>query len=75
MGTGLGRKEEWSKFYSSDDYVKDETTNQMTAEVSEETCNANDGFVCKVREGVQHDDDDDEKEVYSGWQLDHMINE
>ena len=43
--------------------------------VTEKTCKANDGFVCKVRLGVQRDDDDaDEKEVYSGWQLDHMIN-
>ena len=50
-----------------DDYVKDNTTNMMTAAVTEETCKANDGFVCKVRLGVQHDaDDDDEKEVYSG---------
>ena len=47
----------------------------MMVAVTKETCNATDGFVCKVREDVQHDDDDDEKEVYSGWQLDHMINE
>ena len=49
----------------------------MMVAVTEETCEANDGFVCKVRLGVQcaDDDDADEKEVYSGWQLDHMINE
>ena len=38
-----------ANFYSSDDYVKDETTNLMMAAPTEETCNANDGFVCKVR--------------------------
>ena len=42
------RKEEWANFYSSDDYVKDETTNLMMAAPTEETCNANNGFVCKV---------------------------
>ena len=43
------RKEEWSDFYSSNDYVKDETTNLMMAPTTEETCKANNGFVCKVR--------------------------
>ena len=42
-------KEDWANFYSSDDYVKDETTNLMMAPTTEETCKANDGFVCKVR--------------------------
>ena len=58
-------------------YRKDSSTGQWLVPVTEDTCEANDGFVCKVREDVQHDDDDadDEKEVYSGWQLDHMINE
>ena len=46
------RKEEWSDFYSSDDYVKDETTNRMMAPTTEEACKDNDGFVCKVRLGV-----------------------
>ena len=46
------RKEEWSDFYSSDDYVKDETTNLMMAPTTEEACKDNDGFVCKVRLGV-----------------------
>ena len=46
------RKEEWSDFYSSDDYVKDETTNRMVAAPTEEACKDNDGFVCKVRLGV-----------------------
>ena len=39
-------------FYSSDDYVKDETTNLMMAPTTEEACKDNDGFVCKVRLGV-----------------------
>ena len=42
------RKEEWSDFYSSENYVKDETTNLMMAPTTEETCKANNGFVCKV---------------------------
>ena len=46
------RKEEWSDFYSSDDYVKDKTTNRMVAAPTEEACKDNDGFVCKVRLGV-----------------------
>ena len=46
------RKEEWSDFYSSDDYVKDETTNLMMAPTTEEACKDNNGFVCKVRLGV-----------------------
>ena len=40
--------EEWADFYSSDNYVKDETTNLMMAPTTEETCKANNGFVCKV---------------------------
>ena len=43
------RKEEWADFYSSDNYVKDETTNRMVAAPTEETCKTNNGFVCKVR--------------------------
>ena len=43
------RKEEWEDFYSSDNYVKDETTNLMMAAPTVETCKANKGFVCKVR--------------------------
>ena len=48
---------EWANFYSIDDYVKDgtanennrdETTTLMTSAVTKETCNANNGFVCKV---------------------------
>ena len=35
-------------FYSSDDYVKDETTNLMMAAVTAKTCREYDGFVCKV---------------------------
>ena len=42
------RKEEFADFYSSDNYVKDETTNLMMAPTTEETCKANNGFVCKV---------------------------
>ena len=43
------RKEEWADFYSSDNYLKDTTTNRMIAAPTEETCKANNGFVCKVR--------------------------
>ena len=43
------RKEEFADFYSSDNYVKDNTTNRMVAAPTEETCKANNGFVCKVR--------------------------
>ena len=43
------RKEEWANFYIRDSYVKDETTNRMVAAPTEETCKANNGFVCKVR--------------------------
>ena len=43
------RKEELTDFYSSDDYMKDETTNRMVASITEETCKANDGLICKVR--------------------------
>ena len=45
-------KEEFTDFYSSDNYVKDETTNLMMAPTTEEACKDNDGFVCKVRLGV-----------------------
>ena len=41
------RKEEWADFYSG--YVKEETTNLRMATPTEETCEANNGFVCKVR--------------------------
>ena len=43
------RKEEFADFYSIDNYVKDETTNRRVAAPTEETCKANNGFVCKVR--------------------------
>jgi hypothetical protein len=43
------RKKEFADFYSSDNYVKDETTNLLMAPITEETCEANNGFVCKVR--------------------------
>ena len=46
------RKEEWADFYSSNDYVKDEKTNLMMAPITEETCEAKDGFSCKVRLGI-----------------------
>ena len=42
-------EEKFANFYSSDDYVKDETTNLMMAPTTEETCKANDGFVCEVK--------------------------
>ena len=45
--------EKWADFYSSDDYVKDKTTNLMMAPTTEEACKDNDGFVCKVRLGVK----------------------
>ena len=38
-------------------YRKDSSTGLWMAGVTEETCEANDGFVCKVRLGVQRDDD------------------
>ena len=46
---GYGRKEEWADFYINENYVKDETTNLMMAPTTEETCKANNGFVCKVK--------------------------
>ena len=42
----LVRKEEWAMFYSSDDYVKDKTTNLLMAPITYQACK---GFVCKVR--------------------------
>ena len=42
------RDKNFSNFYSSDDYVKDETTNLMMAPTTEESCKVNDGFVCEV---------------------------
>ena len=42
---GPGKKD-WAKFYSSDDYVKDEATNRWMATTTEEAC---EGFVCKVK--------------------------
>lgn len=38
-----------AEFYSNDNYVKDNMTNLMMAPTTEETCKANNGFVCKVR--------------------------
>ena len=38
----------FAEFYSSDNYVKDETTNLMMAPITEETCKAKEGFKCKV---------------------------
>ena len=35
----------WAIFYSSNDYVKDNTTNLWMALTTDETC---EGFVCKV---------------------------
>ena len=46
---------EFANFYNSDDYVKDELTNQMMAAPTEETCKANDGFVCKVKLKSEND--------------------
>ena len=48
-------EEKFANFYSSDDYVKDETTNLMMAASNEETCKANDGFVCKVKLKSKYD--------------------
>ena len=42
-------KKKWANFYSRDDYVKDEATDRMVAAPTEQTCRANQGFVCKVR--------------------------
>ena len=47
-GVTQKRKEEWANFYSSNDYVKDKITNQMVVAPTEETCDAYDGFNCKV---------------------------
>ena len=44
-----GRKEEWADFYSSDDYVKDTTSNRMMAPITENACKKRKGFVCKVK--------------------------
>ena len=41
-------------------YRKDSSTGLWMAGVTEETCEANDGFVCKVRLGVQRDDGGDD---------------
>ena len=41
-------EEKFANFYNSDDYVKDEATIWMMAGPTEETCNANNGFVCEV---------------------------
>ena len=48
-GWNLVRKEEWVNFYSSDDYAKDETTNQIVSAPRKKTCEAYNGFVCKVK--------------------------
>ena len=42
-------EEKFANFYSSDDYVKDETTNLMMAAPTEETCRDNEGFSCQGR--------------------------
>ena len=42
------RTEAQADFYSSDNYVKDKTTNLMMAAPTEKTCKASSGFVCKV---------------------------
>ena len=51
----IGYEAKFANFYSRDDYVKDETTNLMMAPTTEETCKANDGFVCKVTLISQND--------------------
>ena len=48
-GPWVNGKNEWANFYSSDEYVKDKTTNLMMAPTTEAACEANKGFVCKVR--------------------------
>ena len=45
----VGYEEKFANFFSSDNYVKDETTNLMMAPTNEENCNANNGFVCEVK--------------------------
>ena len=42
-------KKFYRNFYSSNNFVKDETTNLMMALTTEETCEANNSFFCKVR--------------------------
>ena len=50
---------------SSDDYVKDETTNLTMAAPTEETCRDNYGFVCKVNDcGSVLDDDHNDDEAW-----------
>merc|ERR1711874_696986 len=46
----MERKEEWSDFYSTDDYVKDETTNLMMAPTTEEACKHNTALSVKLEE-------------------------
>ena len=48
---------------SSDDYIKDETTNLMMAAPTEETCRDNEGFSCQGRlcDCVCYNDNDDDK--------------
>ena len=48
---------------SSDDYIKDETTNLMMAAPTEETCKDNEGFSCQGRlcDCACYDDNDDDK--------------
>ena len=43
------RREEWAHFFSGDDYAKDGKTNRMMAAITKEACEANNGFVCKVK--------------------------
>ena len=41
--------EKFVNFYSSDDYIKDETTSLMMAPTTEETCRDSEGFSCQGR--------------------------
>ena len=45
-------KQKYPQFYAKGNYVRDSSTGRWTAAVTEETCKAFDGFVCKVRLGV-----------------------
>ena len=44
-------KPEMEDDYSSDHFVKEGTTTLMMAPTTKETCEANDGFMCRVRPG------------------------
>ena len=58
-----GYEEKFAEFYSSDDFVKDETTNLMMAAPTEETCRDTEGFSCQGRlcDCVCCNDNDDDK--------------